>query len=178
LRRGRSWNSVSGFNSTARACFVDAASESRPHAALDSDTLEGGFTPERVLCGQQSLERLIRALYELPPQTQAIFTLYHFEGVTQVDIPSMSAGSEVTALSRATWPAFIARPFGCSRNTMALRLARATHLQDVAALVGRELKKAAQQVRARGASHQRATERFNSTADGSDCGDRAESQLK
>src|SRR5262249_36120727 len=53
--------------------------EEAHHVALDSDTLEGGFTPERVLCGQQSLERLIRALYELPPKTQAIFTLYHFE---------------------------------------------------------------------------------------------------
>ncbi|MBS0421352.1 MAG: RNA polymerase sigma factor [Proteobacteria bacterium] len=56
------------------------------HDTLDGDTLEGGFTPERVLSGQESLERLIGALYELPPRTQAIFTLYHFEGVTQVDI--------------------------------------------------------------------------------------------
>ena len=60
--------------------------EEANHAALDSDTLEGGFSPERVLSGQESLERLIGALYELPPKTQAIFTLYHFEGVTQVDI--------------------------------------------------------------------------------------------
>lgn len=60
--------------------------EEANHATLDGDSLEGGFTPERVLSGQESLERLIAALYELPPRTQAIFTLYHFEGVTQVDI--------------------------------------------------------------------------------------------
>jgi RNA polymerase sigma-70 factor (ECF subfamily) len=53
---------------------------------LDSDVLEGGFTPERVLLGQESLERLIGALHELPATTQAIFALYHFEGVAQVDI--------------------------------------------------------------------------------------------
>jgi len=56
------------------------------HAALDDDILEGGFTPERVLLGQESLERLICALHELPAKTQAIFALYHFEGVAQVDI--------------------------------------------------------------------------------------------
>jgi RNA polymerase sigma factor (sigma-70 family) len=55
-------------------------------AALDADVLEGGFTPERVLLGQESLERLIHALHALPAKTQAIFALYHFEGVAQVDI--------------------------------------------------------------------------------------------
>ena len=54
--------------------------------ALDDDVLEGGFTPERVLLGRESLEQLISALHDLPTMTQAIFTLYHFEGVAQVDI--------------------------------------------------------------------------------------------
>lgn len=54
--------------------------------SVDSDDLEGGFTPERVLLGQESLERLIAALHELPAKTQAIFSFYHFEGVAQVDI--------------------------------------------------------------------------------------------
>ena len=54
--------------------------------SLDSDLIEGGFNPERVLLGQESLERLIGALHELPPMTQAIFALYHFEGVAQIDI--------------------------------------------------------------------------------------------
>jgi RNA polymerase sigma factor (sigma-70 family) len=56
------------------------------HAALDADVLEGGFTPERVLLGEESLEKLIGALHELPATTQAIFTLYHFEGLAQVHI--------------------------------------------------------------------------------------------
>lgn len=55
-------------------------------ASLDTDALEGGFTPERILLGQESLERLIGALHDLPAKTQAIFALYHFEGVAQVDI--------------------------------------------------------------------------------------------
>jgi RNA polymerase sigma factor (sigma-70 family) len=54
--------------------------------SLDNDVLEGGFNPERVLLGQESVERLIGALHELPPKTRAIFSLYHFEGVAQVDI--------------------------------------------------------------------------------------------
>ena len=54
--------------------------------SLDNDILEGGFSPERVLLGQESVERLIGALHELPSKTQAIFALYHFEGVAQVDI--------------------------------------------------------------------------------------------
>lgn len=53
---------------------------------IDNDVHEGGFNPERVLLGQESVERLIGALHELPAKTQAIFALYHFEGVAQVDI--------------------------------------------------------------------------------------------
>ncbi len=61
--------------------------EQEVHAvSLDSDVLEGGFTPERVLLGQERLGRLIGALHGLPAKTQAIFALYHFEGVAQVDI--------------------------------------------------------------------------------------------
>ncbi|MGH8210685.1 MAG: RNA polymerase sigma factor [Steroidobacteraceae bacterium] len=56
------------------------------HTQLDHDTLEGGFSPERVLLGEEALERLIAALYELPEKTRVIFALYHFESVPQVEI--------------------------------------------------------------------------------------------
>jgi len=61
------------------------AQEANPDA-LDAEALEGGFSPERVLLGQEALEILIRALHELPEKTRAIFALYHFEAVSQVDI--------------------------------------------------------------------------------------------
>ena len=54
--------------------------------AIDADILEGGFSPERVVLGQEAIEILIRALQELPEKTRAIFALYHFEAVSQVDI--------------------------------------------------------------------------------------------
>jgi RNA polymerase sigma factor (sigma-70 family) len=56
------------------------------HAQLDDETLEGGFSPERVLLGEEALQRLIAALYELPEMTRVIFTLYHFESISQIDI--------------------------------------------------------------------------------------------
>ena len=56
------------------------------HTPLDDDTLEGGFSPERVLLGAEALENLISALYTLPEKTRIIFTLYHFESVPQVEI--------------------------------------------------------------------------------------------
>lgn len=47
---------------------------------------ETAFSPERVLIGKDALERLVAALYELPEKTRMIFTLYHFEGMPQVEI--------------------------------------------------------------------------------------------
>lgn len=44
------------------------------------------ISPERVLIGRDALERLVAALQELPVKTRRIFTLYHFEGISQVDI--------------------------------------------------------------------------------------------
>lgn len=61
------------------------AQEANPEA-IDSEELEGGFSPERVLLGQEAIEILIRALHELPEKTRAIFAMYHFEAVSQVDI--------------------------------------------------------------------------------------------
>jgi RNA polymerase sigma factor (sigma-70 family) len=58
----------------------------RHHALLDDDALEGGFSPERVLLGQEAMECVIAALQELPEKTQVIFALYHFESVPQVEI--------------------------------------------------------------------------------------------
>lgn len=61
------------------------AQEANPDA-IDAESLEGGFSPERVVLGQEALEILIRALYELPEKTRAIFAMYHFESISQVDI--------------------------------------------------------------------------------------------
>lgn len=74
------------------------------HSLLDEDTLEGGFSPERVLLGTEALESLIAALYELPEKTRIIFALYHFESVPQVEIArrlGMSLSTLEKHMSRA-----------------------------------------------------------------------------
>jgi RNA polymerase sigma-70 factor (ECF subfamily) len=60
--------------------------EEAHHGSLDDAAIEGGFSPERVLLGKESVERLIAALYELPEKTRVIFSLYHFDSVPQVEI--------------------------------------------------------------------------------------------
>jgi RNA polymerase sigma-70 factor (ECF subfamily) len=55
-------------------------------ADLEDAGVEGGFSPERVLLGRESVERLVAALYELPERTRVIFALYHFDGVPQVEV--------------------------------------------------------------------------------------------
>jgi RNA polymerase sigma-70 factor (ECF subfamily) len=60
--------------------------EEARHLPLEHERLEGGFSPERVVLGQEALEGLITALHQLPEKTQVIFALYHFESVPQVDI--------------------------------------------------------------------------------------------
>jgi RNA polymerase sigma factor (sigma-70 family) len=74
------------------------------HAEVDDEILEGGFSPERLVLAQEAIEILIRALHELPAKTQAIFTLYHFEAVSQVDIArklNMSISTVEKHMSRA-----------------------------------------------------------------------------
>ena len=78
--------------------------EEAHHAQYNEDLLEGGFSPERVLLGQEAIERVIAALQELPRKTQVIFTLYHFESVPQVDIArklNMSLSTVEKHMSRA-----------------------------------------------------------------------------
>jgi RNA polymerase sigma factor (sigma-70 family) len=78
--------------------------EERFHAPLSDDLLEGGFSPERVLLGQEAIERVIAALHELPEKTQVIFALYHFESVSQVEIArrlNMSINTLEKHMSRA-----------------------------------------------------------------------------
>ncbi len=67
-----------------RRCAVRA--DELNHAQLADQELEGGFPPERVLLGQEAVEHLMAALHQLPDKTQAIFALYHFDSVSQVDI--------------------------------------------------------------------------------------------
>jgi RNA polymerase sigma factor (sigma-70 family) len=74
------------------------------YTVLDDDTLEGGFSPERVLLGSEALESLISALYMLPEKTRIIFTLYHFESIPQVEIArrlGMSLSTLEKHMSRA-----------------------------------------------------------------------------
>ncbi len=74
------------------------------HAQLEDQELEGGFSPERVLLGQEEVEHLIAALHELPDKTQVIFALYHFESVPQVEIArklNMSLSTVEKHMSRA-----------------------------------------------------------------------------
>lgn len=47
---------------------------------------ERGFTPERILQGQEALQIMVSALYELPETVRMVFSQYHFDGVAQVDI--------------------------------------------------------------------------------------------
>jgi RNA polymerase sigma factor (sigma-70 family) len=56
------------------------------YAQLEDAEVEGGFSPERVLLGKEAIETLISALQELPEKTAAIFALYHFDSVPQVEI--------------------------------------------------------------------------------------------
>lgn len=47
---------------------------------------EGGFTPERILQGQEAVQIMVSALCELPDMVRMVFSQYHFDGVAQVDI--------------------------------------------------------------------------------------------
>lgn len=42
--------------------------------------------PDRILLGTQLITRMVEALYELPERTRAVFSLYHFEELTQAQI--------------------------------------------------------------------------------------------
>jgi RNA polymerase sigma factor (sigma-70 family) len=56
------------------------------HEQIEDVEIEGGISPERILLGEEAIERVIQALCELPEMTKAIFCLYHFDEVSQVDI--------------------------------------------------------------------------------------------
>lgn len=74
------------------------------YAQLDETALEGGFSPERVLLGEEALETLIKALQDLPQKTAVIFSLYHFDSVPQVQIArrlGMSLSTVEKHMSRA-----------------------------------------------------------------------------
>jgi RNA polymerase sigma-70 factor (ECF subfamily) len=47
---------------------------------------EAGFSPERILQSREALQIMIAALYELPETVRMTFSLYHFDGVAQVQI--------------------------------------------------------------------------------------------
>lgn len=51
---------------------------------------EAGFSPERVLQSKEALQIMVSALYELPVPVRSVFSQYHFDGVTQVEIARRS----------------------------------------------------------------------------------------
>ncbi len=51
-----------------------------------TDTVEAGFSPERIALGQESVALLIRALLELPERTRTAFVLYHFDEFSHAQI--------------------------------------------------------------------------------------------
>lgn len=62
------------------------AHASAAHESISDDLEDSGFDPERILLGSDALNRLIAALSALPPRTQTIFALYHFDHKTHADI--------------------------------------------------------------------------------------------
>ena len=55
------------------------------HEPLD-DLLEAGFTPERILLGEEAVRRLIDALMELPQVRRDTFALYHLADYSHAQI--------------------------------------------------------------------------------------------
>lgn len=55
------------------------------HGDFDAED-QAGFSPERVLQSRETLQSLVSALYELPPAVRNVFSQYHFDGVSQVEI--------------------------------------------------------------------------------------------
>jgi RNA polymerase sigma factor (sigma-70 family) len=53
---------------------------------MESLSAEGVFTPERILLGREAISQVISVLGELPEKTRTIFTLYHLEVISQVQI--------------------------------------------------------------------------------------------
>lgn len=47
---------------------------------------QAGFSPERILQSREALQAMITALYELPSAIRIVFSHYHFDGVSQVEI--------------------------------------------------------------------------------------------
>lgn len=58
-----------------------------------------GFSSERVLLGQQALERASRALLDLPPRTRSVFVLRQLEGLPYQEI-AQQLGISVSAVEK------------------------------------------------------------------------------
>lgn len=66
---------------TSRAAAGHVPYDDAVHGSL-RPTLE----PDRILLGTQLITSMVEALYELPERTRAVFSLYHFEELTQAQI--------------------------------------------------------------------------------------------
>lgn len=47
---------------------------------------EAGFSPERILQSREALQLMVAAIYELPETVRIVFSHYHFDDVSQVEI--------------------------------------------------------------------------------------------
>lgn len=90
---------------TASSVLLDRARRRavRPdqfHENFDSQRhASEGFSSERVLLGQQALERAARALLELPPRTRSVFVLRQLEGLPYQEI-ARQLGISVSAVEK------------------------------------------------------------------------------
>lgn len=60
---------------------------------------KAGFSPERVLQSREALQALVTALYELPQNVRDVFSQYHFDGVSQVEI-ARSMGMSLSTVEK------------------------------------------------------------------------------
>ncbi len=56
------------------------------HTVVANDAVADGPSAEDVLDGRQRLQRIVDALQDLPPQTQRIFRMHKFEGLSHGEV--------------------------------------------------------------------------------------------
>jgi RNA polymerase sigma factor (sigma-70 family) len=70
------------------------------HEVLDPQAQVGeDFSSERILMGQQSLDRVAVALLELPERTRTIFMLHRLDGVRSADV-AIRLGISISAVEK------------------------------------------------------------------------------
>lgn len=81
-----------------RLTFMGADAHEPYDETLHGD-VEPALSPERSLLATQIIAQLVEALFELPPRTRAIFTLYHIEDLPHQEI-SRRLGIAVSTIEK------------------------------------------------------------------------------